>query len=103
MNIRPLSSGLVAVGLLILALSSEAAAGCRWTWDCTQGYPCRQVQVCDDALDLPTIKPPEISPIPSPTIKPIPAPTIPPIGTTQCQPQYLCDSRGNCRWQTVCQ
>jgi len=83
------------------AIASSAWAACRWKWDCSQ-YPCRQVQVCDDTLDLPAIRPPEVPPIPPPTIRPIPEPTIPPLGTTQCFQRFLCDSLGNCRWRTVC-
>jgi len=48
--------------ILGVTIHQEAAAACRWEWDCSQGYPCQQVQVCDDAVDLPTIRPPQISP-----------------------------------------
>jgi len=99
---KALSAGLLIV-CAISALVGTSEAVCRWTWDCSNGYPCRQVQVCDDALDMPTIRPPEIPPISPPSIRPIPQPTIPPLGTKQCQPQYLCDTFGNCQWQTVCQ
>ncbi len=92
---------ILAVGAVV-ALAAPALVACRWEWDCSRGYPCRHVQVCDDALDLPTIRPPAISPIPPPTIRPIPSPTLPPLGTTQCRQAYLCDAFGRCAWQTVC-
>ena len=79
-----------------------AFADCRWTWDCSQGYPCRQVQVCDSTIDVPAIRPPEVPPIPPPALRPIPTPQVPPIGTTQCFDRYLCDSWGRCEWRTVC-
>ncbi len=93
--------GLLALCLVAL-FATAADAACRWEFDCSRGYPCRQVQVCDGALDTPTIRPPAISPIPPPTIAPIPPPTLPPIGTTQCRQAYLCDGFGRCRWETVC-
>ncbi len=91
----------LAIG--IVAVAATAHATCTWEWDCSQGYPCRQVPICDNALDLPGVEPPGISPIPPPTIRPIPQPTIPPLGTQSCQPQYLCDAMGRCSWQTVCE
>lgn len=92
---------LLLVLFLNLFATPPALADCRWTWDCSKGS-CRQVQVCDSTIDSPRIRPPEIAPIPSPSIEPIPRPTIPPVGTSQCAQRYLCDSRGNCNWQTVC-
>jgi hypothetical protein len=89
--------------LLALGIATTIQAACRWTWDCTRGYPCRQVPVCDSAIDLPSVPPAQISPISPPSIAPIPAPVVPPIGTTQCRQAYLCDARGRCAWRTVCQ
>jgi hypothetical protein len=81
-----------------------ASANCTWHWDCSAGAgQCRQIPVCDNAIDLPPIKPLGIPPIPPPTIKPITPPTLPPIGTSQCGPRYLCDASGGCQWRTVCQ
>lgn len=79
------------------------AAACRYEWDCSQGYPCRQVPICDSPLDVPASTAPGISPIPPPSIRPVPTPTVPPVGTQSCQPTYLCDSIGRCAWRTVCQ
>ncbi len=103
MRLRFILLGISFAVILGVTIHHEAAAACRWEWDCSRGYPCQQVQVCDDALDLPTIRPPQMSPIPPPSIRPIPRPTIPPLGNTNCWQDYLCDSLGNCRWETVCQ
>ncbi len=103
MRPRVIHLGFFVAGMILgVAVYDEATALCRWKWDCSQGYPCQQVQVCDEVLDLPTIRPPGISPIPPPSIRPIPSPTLPPLGTRQCSQEYLCDSWGNCRWETVC-
>lgn len=88
--------------LISLVLPLQALAGCHVEWDCSRGYPCRQVQVCDSPIDIPAIPMPSISPIPPPSITPIPQPVVPPIGTTQCRQAYLCDNFGRCTWQTVC-
>lgn len=88
--------------LCLLMATAPAWGGCRVEWDCSGGYPCRQVQICDNTFDVPAIRPPGISPIPPPSIAPIPRPVVPPIGTTQCAPRYLCNSSGQCSWETVC-
>lgn len=84
-----------------LVNAEVAGAACRWEWDCSRG-PCRQVQVCDSTIDVPAIRPPAIAPIPAPSIAPIPQPTVPPIGTSECRQARLCNSWGQCSWQTVC-
>lgn len=101
MSRTTIRSGLIT-GLLVLGLAGTAHARCRLEWDCTGGYPCRQVQVCDSTIDLPALPSPGISPIPAPTIPPIPRPVVPPVGTTSCQPTYICRG-GVCGWQTLCQ
>lgn len=87
--------------MVVLLTATPASAACRWTWDCGNG-PCKQVQICDNAFDIPAIRPPEIAPIPAPTIRPLSPPVLPPIGAKQCSPQYLCNTYGQCGWQTVC-
>lgn len=89
---------LAAGGLL---LPANATAGCTWKWDCTGGYPCKRVPICESAIDIVPIKPPGISPIPPPSVKPIQPPSVPPIGTTSCQTRYICE-RGSCDWRKVC-
>lgn len=87
---------------VVLGLCTEVSAACHYEWDCTDGYPCEQVPICDDALDMPGIPPLGLSPLPSPTIEPLPSLVLPPIGTQQCQSVYLCNG-GRCGWQNVCQ
>jgi hypothetical protein len=99
---------------LVVGAATTAAASCRWEWDCSAGYPCKQVQQCDNALnspaikppsavEMPAIKPPAVSPVPvGPSVRPLQGPTIPPVGTTKCQEQQMCDSSGRCRWETTC-
>jgi hypothetical protein len=93
-----------ALAVLFLAvMASGAVAACRYEWDCSRGYPCRQVPVCTGPLEIPPPQPPGVSPIPPPTIQPIPQPTVPPVGTRSCRPTYLCDNLGRCAWRTVCE
>lgn len=91
----------MVIAVLGLAGSSAANAACTWKWDCSTGT-CRQVSVCENAIDMPPLKPLELPPLVMPGIAPIPSPTLPPIGTRQCSPRYLCNSYGQCSWQTVC-
>jgi hypothetical protein len=91
-----------AILLAGLALAQPAEAACRWTWDCSSGYPCRQVPLCENPLDLPPLPPLGISPIPPPSLRPIPTPMLPPLGTESCEPRYLCTESGQCQWRTVC-
>ena len=109
---RTLGAILMTLGLVAGAAAPSAAA-CRWDWDCTKGYPCQQVQVCDNTLnspairppgsvDLPAIKPPAVSPIPGSPVGPLQPQPIPPVGTTKCQDTRMCDAAGNCRWETLC-
>ncbi len=92
---------LFAAAALLMCISTNAEARCRWTFDCSSG-PCRQVQLCDSTLDMPTIRPPAVAPIAPPSIPPIGTPAIPPLGTSSCAPNYLCNSLGQCAWRTVC-
>jgi hypothetical protein len=92
------------VGVIALLLPSEGAWGaCRYVWDCTRPGQCRQVPICESPLDLPGIPSVEIPPIAPPTIAPVPPIVLPPVGTSECRSAYLCDTRGRCRWKTVCQ
>ncbi len=93
----------LAIVTLGVATASLVEAACHWEWDCTNGYPCHQTQVCQSPIDLPALPQPGISPIPPPTIAPIPRPVIPPIGTSQCRPVYTCNRFNQCYWQTLCQ
>jgi hypothetical protein len=97
-----LTAILVMAILAVVTVPETALAACRWTWDCSGGYPCRQVPLCEGPFDIPPVQPPSISPIPPPSIRPIPTPMVPPVGTDSCEPRYLCTAGGRCQWRTVC-
>jgi hypothetical protein len=101
---QALAVALVFMCALVLLLVSAPVEGrCRWRWDCTEPSRCRQVPICESPLDRPGSPPIEIPPIPPPTIAPLPPLVLPPLGTSACAPRFLCDARGRCRWQTVCE
>ena len=93
---------LALIGLSLWFIAAPSFAGCTWEFECDAYGNCRQIPLCDSTLDIVPPKPPAIAPIPPPAIAPIPEPTIPPIGTTSCRQAYICDSWGNCSFQTVC-
>ena len=87
---------------LLLWQASPVLAACQWRWDCTRGA-CRQVSLCDQALELPPLRPLELPPLPPiPPIPPLPTLALPPLGTSSCQQRYLCQGMA-CGWHTVCQ
>jgi hypothetical protein len=92
---------LVVFVFVILWLPTEANARCVWEWDCATGQ-CQQVPVCDNVLDLPPVRPPEVPPIPPPSIKPLDPLVVPPPGTQACRQVYLCNGFGQCQWEVVC-
>jgi hypothetical protein len=92
---------LIVGTVVFVAATAPAHARCRWTWDCTS-QPCRQVQLCDNATDVPAIRPTEVAPVPPTSLAPITTPVNPPTGTNECRNANLCDYAGQCRWQTVC-
>ena len=69
----------VIVALGAILISTQASAACRWTF--VDGI---QRQICDNAIDLPAIRPPAIAPILPPSVRPIERLVLPPIGTTSC-------------------
>jgi hypothetical protein len=92
------TSFVVSLALTFMMIGTSAKAEC--TCECVN----RQMQpLCEDAMDMPPICPPTICPIAAPSITPIPTPMVPPIGTSRCQPERVCDTFGNCRWETVCE
>jgi hypothetical protein len=56
--------GVITLATFVVAFPLVAAAQCRVDWDCSSGYPCRQVQICSHTFDIPAIPQPAISPIP---------------------------------------
>ena len=91
----------MATVLVMILFAPDTQAACIWQHECDAWGNCRQVPICDSALDIVPVRPPALAPIPAPTIRPIQRPTLPPLGTSSCRQAYLC-SMGNCRWQTVC-
>jgi hypothetical protein len=91
----------IFAAVVFVLAAAPAQAACRWTWDCTQ-QPCRQVHLCDNSTDVPAIRPTEVPPTPPTSLAPITSPMNPPTGTTECRQANLCNSAGQCRWQTVC-
>jgi len=87
---------------LAFLMAGNAQAACQWKFDCTGGQ-CRQIPLCDSANSVVPIRPLQIAPIAPPSIAPLGRPTVPPIGTRSCSPRQICNSAGQCSWQTVCQ
>ncbi len=88
--------------LLIAAAAASAQARCVWQFECDRSGNCRQVPICDSTLDIAPIRPLAVPPIVLPPVAPIPRPVVPPIGTSSCRQAYLCNSMGQCGFQTVC-
>jgi len=93
---------LLIILVALLWVPSSAIAGCVWKWDCSTGQ-CRQVPICDNTFDVPPARPSEVPPMLPPSIRPIQPPMLPPLGKTTCRQAYLCDGKGQCQWQTVCE
>jgi hypothetical protein len=61
------------------------------------------VPICNNAFDLPPLRPLELPPLPPvPSVRPLQTPILPPLGTRQCMQRYICNG-GQCAWRTVCQ
>ena len=92
--------------LLLTALSSSANAACRWVFvdhDYNAGTPAIQQQICDGALDMPTLQPIGIPPLQQIQIPPLQPLVLPPLGTTRCQNVSVYNNQTG-RWEntTVC-
>jgi hypothetical protein len=91
-----------ALGLVVIPAVVWGA--CTWQWDCSKGYPCTQIPVCDNTFDTPPPKAPGVSPMPPPTI-PLPpiSPAVPSPGASMCRHVYICNGTGQCGYQKICQ
>ena len=89
--------------LLIVLGAAAANAGCVWKFECPAAGACRQVPICDSAIDLVPIKPLRMAPLVLPPVAPIAPVVLPPLGTRSCRQAYICNSMGQCGYQTVCQ
>lgn len=86
----------VALTLLLLgATAANAACTCR----CVDG---QMQRLCDDAFNRPSINRPIIC---KPAVCSIlkPAVALPIVAPEGCRQARVCDRRGNCRWELVCQ
>ena len=91
---------LLAVVVTMLA-TAPALAACRWVWDCSR-QPCTQIEICDKTTDPHAIRPTEVPPIPRTTHTPLGTPMNPPTGYRACHDANICNSAGECKWETVC-
>lgn len=84
--------------LVITMFSSIAYSECRKSYVCDDwGNNCQYIDICDDALDLPSINVAPLPALPSIELKPLPSVELPPLGTTKCEYMQV-----NGRWQRVC-
>ncbi|HEX9756827.1 MAG TPA: hypothetical protein VGB26_03385 [Nitrospiria bacterium] len=89
--------------LFLIFLSNPVFSGCKWEWVCDEDGDCEHQPICDSSIDLAPVEPPEVKPIVPPALEPLPPIVVPPIGTKECKKVRLCDTYGNCRWDTVCE
>jgi len=89
---------------LILAVSVTSAfatntyAECRRAHVCDDyGQNCRYQDICDNALDLPSVGLNPLPALPSMQVKPLPSLELPPLGTSKCEYKQV-----NGQWQNVC-
>lgn len=88
---------LIAI-LLGVCFSISAHATCYSSYVCDgSGANCGYQDVCDSAVDMPSINIQPMPSMPTTAIQPMPSMAIPPIGTSQCQ--YV---QVNGAWQNVC-
>jgi hypothetical protein len=86
-----------ALGLVgILALSGPANAACNWTF--VNG---RQAALCDNAMDMPGLRPLGLAPMVPPSLPPMQPLGLPPLGTTSCHQAQVWNGVSY-QWQSVC-
>lgn len=93
-----------AVSLCMLLWSFPLHADeqkCEWIWNCTNG-PCRHIPQCEHNYDIVPPEPMELPPVSPLDMGSQPAALYPPAGNETCVPQHICDTAGNCEWQTKC-
>lgn len=84
--------------LVILGASTPVDARCRRAHVCDDyGMNCSYEDICDSALDLPSVDINPLPALPSMELKPLPSLDLPPLGTTECEYKQV-----NGRWQNVC-
>ena len=89
--------------LVLLLIPSWVWGACTWQWDCSNGYPCKQIPVCARPYEPPPPMLPGVSPLPPAAIPTPPTVPIQPTeGAKSCSQVYICKSDGTCAYQTVC-
>lgn len=95
---RRLEGAMKKLIMLTLLLSGVAQSDCRMSYVCDDyGGDCEYMDICDDALDLPSFDVPPIPALPSTEVKPLPSLELPPLGTSECEYKQV-----NGEWQNVC-
>lgn len=84
--------------LLTLLLSGYTQGDCQMSYVCHDyGSDCEYIDICDDALDLPSVDVPPLPALPSTDMKPLPSLDLPPLGTGECEYKQV-----DGEWQNVC-
>ena len=84
--------------VISLVVAGIVEAKCRKAQVCDDyGMNCKVKDICDGALDLPSVDLPPLKPLPSTELKPLPSLDLPPLGTTKCEYKQV-----NGQWENVC-
>ena len=84
--------------MMAFAFVNISSAACRMSQVCDDyGNNCSAQDICDSALDLPSVDIAPLRPLPSIEIKPLPSLEFPPLGTSKCEYMQV-----NGNWQNVC-
>ena len=93
-----ISQVVLVVSVVASICVSTAHADCRRASVCDEyGQNCRYQDVCDSALDLPSVGLNPLPVLPSVELKPLPSMELPPLGTSKCEYQQV-----NGQWQNIC-
>ena len=85
--------------LILASISTPSFAYCKKSNVCDDyGQNCREQDICNSSMDLPSIELAPLRPLPSMELKPLPSMELPPLGTSHCEYKQV-----NGHWQNVCQ
>ena len=74
-----------------------ADAYCTNSWVCDGEGNCGYMDICDNAIDMPSMNLPPLPSLPSIEMQPLPSLQLPPLGTSYCEYMQV-----NGRWRNVC-
>jgi len=95
-------TSIISVSLFMI-FAGSAAGICQVKQVCDDfGMNCEPEQICDSALDTPSVELPPLQPITLPTLNPLAPLSLPPLGTTQCEQRWICGNMNQCSWQNLC-